>query len=362
MTAPIHIDLSEEQFGPSERRLAVWGGLTVTGWRYASGVAALRIRNRVGEIIVLPYHGQQIWDAQFFGRRLTMGSIFDGPEQSDVYTRNYGAFLVHCGVLAVGNPAPEDTHPVHGEVPNARFQKARLVFAEGADGPEVRVWGEREERQAFSQHYLFAPEISLGETASQIGLKVSLKNLRHAPLEFMYLAHVNFRPVDGAEIIDAVPDSPEHFRVRRHLPIYRDGTPDYRALMDQLATNPALHRQIRAGQIIQPELVAGMDCVAGPDGWSHALQLLPDGSADVISHKPSELPRAVRWMTRNGDEEALGLVLPATTEADGRIAERKKGNALHLAPGAEWTCALRFGALDAEGAKHIRAAIDAARK
>ena len=62
------------------------------------------------------------------------------------------------------------------------------------------------------------------------------------------------------------------------------------------------------------------------DGWGHAMQLLPDGTADFISHRPEELPGGVRWMTRNADQDALGLFLPGTAEADGYTAEKAKGN------------------------------------
>ena len=90
-------------------------------------------------------------------------------------------------------------------------------------------------------------------------------------------------------------------------------------------------------------------------------ELLPDGSADFISHRPSELPRAIRWLTRNGDEDALGLVLPATSEVDGKTAERKKGNIQTLAGGAHWRAHLRFGALSATDAAAMVGAIAAVR-
>ncbi len=355
-------ELAEDMFGPTERPLARSGRIVVRAFRYGSGVAALRIVNAAGEIVVLPFHGQQVWDARFHGRRLTMASIFDEPQASREYTRNYGAFLLHCGATAMGNPAPDDTHPLHGELPNAQLQQARLVFGTDGEGTYVKVAGLFEERVAFSSHYSFCPVLRLGEADAHVGLDVSIRNRRSKPMELMYLAHVNFRPVDGARIVDATPDVPAHFRVRRHMPSFATAEPSYRELMDAIAAEPALHRQVVAGRAVDPELVAGMDCVAGPDGWSHALQVLPDGTADFISHRPAELPHAVRWMTRNGDEDALGLVLPATAEADGREAERRKGNVMSLAGGAEWRCELSFGALDKGEAAAMEREIAAARR
>ena len=103
------INLNAVNFGPGETVIAEGDGLAASAFRYASGVAALRIRNRVGEIVALPFQGQQIADATFHGRRLTMRSMFDEPVPASTYLGNSGGFLVHCGATAMGNPAPEDT-------------------------------------------------------------------------------------------------------------------------------------------------------------------------------------------------------------------------------------------------------------
>ena len=88
MTGPVEIPLSPDQFGPVERTFAKAGGIVVNGFRYRSGVAALRTLNGAGEVIVLPFQGQQVWDATFLGRRLTMGSAFDEPQDTADFLRN----------------------------------------------------------------------------------------------------------------------------------------------------------------------------------------------------------------------------------------------------------------------------------
>src|SRR5262245_40923315 len=103
---PVTVILRPEHFTPARHVLATCGSMTATCFRYASGVAGLAITNADGHIDLLPFHGQQIWDAEFFGRRLTMGSMFDGPLATQDYLANYGAFFIHCGVTAMGNPAP----------------------------------------------------------------------------------------------------------------------------------------------------------------------------------------------------------------------------------------------------------------
>lgn len=78
-------------------------------------------------------------------------------------------------------------------------------------------------------------------------------------------------------------------------------------------------------------------------------QILPDSnSADYIRHRPSQLPKAVRWISRTGDQDALGLCLPATAEPEGFAAEQAKGNVVSLAAGATWVAEFEAGALNKE--------------
>lgn len=323
------IDLDAAVFERDERVLVTHGALEVRTFRYGSGVMALRILNGAGEAVVLPYHGQQIWDARYHGRRLTMGSMFDEPRAEWDFRSNYGGFLVHCGANTMGTPGPDDMHLPHGELPNAPMESAWLELGEDADGAHLTVAGRHR-----------------------------VTNLRQQPMELMYLAHVNFRPVDGARLVDATPDRPERFRVRTDF----TGPDAGRALLKSFAEAPARHREIVAGRPIDPQLLAAMDAVAGTDGWAHALQVLPDGAADFISFRPAELDHALRWMVRNGDEEALGIVLPATAEADGRLAEIAKGNMKSLAPGETFRCTLTFGALTEAEATELVGRVAEARK
>lgn len=356
----VTIDLTSACFSNREQSLVKAGDISVTAFRYRSGVAALKITNRVGEIIVLPFHGQQIWDATFYGRRLTMRSSFDEPVATQDYLGNYGGFLLHCGVTAMGNPGPGDTHPLHGELPNAAFQHAWLAIGT-ADSPYVQLSGTREHKVAFGANYTFAPSLRLYEATGRMELDVSVRNLRSKAMELMYLAHINFQPIDGAVIVDAIPDDATAMRVRTHLPDIFTADATYRNLLATIAARPGLHRQIVPGRRVDPELVIALDCVAGKNGWAHAMQRLPAGSADFVSHRPSELDHAVRWMTRNGDEDALGLVLPATAEADGRTAERAKGNVKSLAPNAEFRCSVAFGALTEPETAAMSTEIEAAK-
>jgi len=351
------VDLAPSDFAAKPRVIARVEGLTATAFRFDSGIAALRIDNDVGHVVLLPFQGQQVWDATFHGRRLTMQSVFAEPVEARDLLSSYGAFFVHCGATAMGNPGAEDHHPLHGELPLAPFQSATLLSGSEGDGPYMGLAGSYRHRLAFSHHYVAEPELLLHHGTGLLDLHLRIRNCRQSPMELMYLAHVNFRPVDGAHLVDTVPDDPARMRIRTRLPGYFAPSAERESLLARLAAEPALHRRIVAGQRIEPELVMGLDFEADETGFAHAMQIHPSGEADVVSHRPGELPRAVRWITRNGDEDALGLTLPGTAEADGYTAEKRKGNLVTLAADGVFSCHVRFGALTQKAAEELAARI-----
>jgi hypothetical protein len=351
------IELRSEFFTAAETVLARHGGLTASVYRYPGGVCGLRIGNAVGHIWTLPFQGQQIWDAEFLGRRLTMRSIFEHPVDTQDFLNTYGGFFLHCGATAMGDPGPKDRHPVHGELPNARYQRAQLLVGRDEHGPVMGLTGSYHHRVAFNHHYVAEPTIMLRAGSSRIALDMRIRNLKQSPMELMYLAHINFRPVKGAMIIDAVPPSPGHIRIRQ--PLAGTASAGHAKLLAALARDPAGHRAIDPALPIDPDIVMSLDTVAGKDGWTHAMQLLPDGTADFVSHRPDQLGHSLRWMTQTPELSALGLMLPATAEANGYLAEKAARHLRELPAGGEFHCSVAFGALDAPAALEMRRRIEA---
>ena len=355
MQEPTKVHLDVVTFSAGETIIAEHGGLTASVFRYASGVAALRIRNTVGEIVTLPFQGQQIADATFHCRRLTMRSMFGDPVAASSYLGNSGGFLVHCGATAMGNPAQGDSHPLHGELPNLPYASAALIIGNDGRGPFMGLTGAARHTIAFTHNYEIRPVVKLHADDGWIEADVAIRNLKHTPMELMYLAHINFRPHDGARIIDTVPDDAEHIRIRTKLPagLFKPSE-THKAMLDAMLANPALHRDLVPGRPVDPEIVMGLSHRADQDGWAHSMQLLADGTGDFVSHRPKELPGGVRWMTRNADQDALGLFLPGTAEADGYTAEKAKGNVVVLPPQETFRCSLAFGALNPQEADALR--------
>ena len=359
-TSPVTIPLRPAQFGDAETVVARFAGMTATAFRYPTGVAGLRIANPAGHITALPFQGQQIWDATFLGRDLGMRSSFDMPVDTEIFHRTYGGFFLHCGATAMG-AGPTDTHPPHGELPNARYLEAELVAGEDEAGPYLELGGRYRHIVAFAHSYVAAPGNRLHADATAVDVTMRVTNRKSTPMELMYLAHVNFRPVDGARLLDTVPDGPASIRVRASLPPTLTPSPEYLALVERARTKPEAHRFMDPAVRIDPELVFSMDCRPDADGFAHSLQMLPDGSADFVSHRPDELDHGIRWIARNGDQDALGLMLPATAESDGYTAEKAKGNLKIVPPGGTFSATVTFGALTPADAVRMEAAIQAVR-
>jgi hypothetical protein len=344
--------LTPASFTEREQVLVEYGPLTASAFRYPSGVAALRVKNERGSLILLPFQGQQVWRAHFDGRELAMQSMFDQPHPTQVYLQNYGAFLLHCGFTAMGVPTAADNHPLHGELPNAPYEKAWLNCGEGVEGtPYLELGGEYHHTVAFSTNYLASPLTRLYAGRSTFWASMSVTNLKKTPMEYMYLAHCNFRPIDDANLVYSALYDPQHVRVRSNIPSHVHPLPGYREFLEELARDPQKHHTLAPGLAFDPEVVFFIDYLTDSDGWAHSLQVHPDGVADYVRHRPDQLDHGVRWICRTPDQDALGLVLPATAEPEGYSAEKAKGNVKVLGGGETWQCQYEMGALTAAEAE-----------
>ncbi len=350
----MRVHLSDAMFDRHEAELLVTGDISVTTFRYASGVAALRVRAPRTELIVLPFKGQQIWRAVFDGRDVTMGSLFPEPVDTQEYLATYGAFFIHCGLTAMGGPGPTDTHPLHGELPNARFQEAYLEMR----GGNLVIGGTFRHAVAFTVAYLARTEITVDQGAAGIGVTIEAENQRHAPMELMYLAHADFRPVDGGELIYAAPYTPAAVRVRQSIPSHISPPEGYADFIAALVEDPTLHHVFKPDLAFDPEVVFEVDLMPGPDGWTHAMQRHPDGTADVISHVHAQGPRATRWICRTPDQQGLGIAFPSTAGVEGYTAEKAKGRLVEVPPKGHWTLEMRMGRLTAGEASEMAADLD----
>ncbi len=323
----------------------------VESFRYRTGVAAVAFENSRGRIVTLPFDGQQIWDATFDGRRITMRSMFDEPRQAVPYLETYGALLLHCGATAMGGPGPEDSHPLHGELPHARYQEAWVEMGKDSEGPWVALCGFYQHTVAFAHNYIAAPRVLIRADSAVLDVEISINNRKNTPMELMYLAHVNLAPVDNGTLLYSAPSTPGAVRVRTAIPSHITPPPGHREFLQQLSEQPDIHNTLKPGLPFDPEVALYLDYRADTEGWARTLQKHPDGTADVVRHRPSELDHGVRWISRTPDQDCLGMVLPATAEPEGYTAEKAKGNLKEIPAGGTWKTRYQVGLLTAKEAE-----------
>jgi len=314
----------------------------------------LRLKNQRGELVVLPFQGQQIWSAEFDGRPLTMTSMFLEPRPTQSFLETYGGFFLHCGATAMGGPSAQDNHPLHGELPNAAYQNAWIVFGENERGRYVGLSGQYQHIVAFSTNYIAEPKILLYEGSSVIDVSQSITNLKHTAMDLMYLAHINFRPVDGGEIVYSALPTPEHVRVRSSIPSHITPGPGYAEYLQTLKIHPELHHRFAPGQVYDPEVVFFIDYLADVEGWAYSMQVLPDGRADYVRHSTIQLDHGIRWIVRTEDQQACGFIEPATAEVEGYLAEKAKGNMKTIPAGEKWSTTIQVGTLSGTEAAQTR--------
>ena len=151
------IHLSPQLFTEKEKPFIEAGPLSASVFRFETGVCGLRLKNELGQLVLLPYQGQQIWSAEFRGRNLTMKSMFPEPRPNHPYLETYGGFFLHCGFSAMGVPGKDDTHPLHGELPNAQYSQAHLVLGQDENGAYIGMGGRYQHTVAFGCNYVARP-------------------------------------------------------------------------------------------------------------------------------------------------------------------------------------------------------------
>ncbi len=347
------INLQKNFFQEKEKLFLDFNGLKASLFIYPSGVESVKLENERGSIIVLPYQGQQVWDAQFDGRRLTMKTMFPYPKKTQQYLHTYGAFVIYCGALRMGNPGPEDSHPLHGELPNAEYEDAAVIYGEDEGGEYIGLTGRYIYTEAFASCYHAIPVVKLYRNSTVLYLAMTIQNQSAYPMELMFMYHINFRPVDNGRIVQSFRWSPETMEVRTSIPKHVKVSQEFLNMLEEVKRDPKTTEVIKPGVVYRPELVMFLTSpISDTQGWSHNLQVHLDGSADYVAYRPRELDHVTRWMVRTLDKEALGLILPATCDPEGYTAEKKKGNIKEIPAQSSAVFHARAGLLDrAQAAK-----------
>jgi hypothetical protein len=326
------IALYPELFSGAEKTLLESTDFRVQAWTYPTGVKALALENNRGRIVVLPYQGQMVWSAVFDGCDLTMRNMFSQPRPSPTVIGTYGCFMFHSGLLRNGCPAPDDDHPLHGEMPCAPMDAAWLEVGEDAGGVYLRLSGEYEYVQGFGDHYRARPSVTLHTGTALFDIGMAVTNLAGKPMELMYMAHMNYAYVADGRFVE--PLGMERTRVRSSVPAHVKPTPAWSAYIADLTEDSSRLSTLNTPELYDPEIVCFFDGArTDARGDAHFLLKHPDGPAFYTRYKPEQFDHAARWILHNPDQQVAAFVLPATCEPEGYLAEKAKGNVRSLAAG-----------------------------
>ena len=354
----MRINLRKNFFGEKEFALVEDGELKAELFTYSTGIHAVRISNSKGSATVLPFMGQAVWRCDFFGRELTMKSIFDEPRPASKFDDTYGFFIMHCGLTAMGNPTAEDTHPGHGELPLAEYSQAWIETGSDERGAWIAVGGAYSHKACFAVDYEFRPVIRLRAGASALEIEAEFTNHKDLPLEYYYLCHINHQPVDGSKLLYTA--DPAKAVINREVPggYRRDWAEATEKWLDEMEKDLRCADVVGAeNEAYRPEIVNCFMHYAAKDGWAYTMQQHSDGSAIYVKHNPKELPYGTRWIARTEDEDAMGMCLPATAEHKGLAYCRRHRQQKFLKTGKTVKFCMETGLLAPADAKKMAAYI-----
>ncbi|WP_038182438.1 aldose 1-epimerase family protein [Vibrio rhizosphaerae] len=299
---------------------------TISVFKYPSGIEALRIENSKGYLVILPYMGQMIWDAKFLGEDLCMENMFSEPKPSDQIVATYGCFAFHSGLIRNGCPAPEDDHPLHGEMPCANIDKAWLEIEEH----KITIKGEYEYVMGFGDHYLASPSVAIQQDASVFDIRMKVKNLASVPMPLQYMCHMNTAYFPDAKMKQNIPDSA--IKLRESVPGHVTPTAQWLAFNDKLKTQVTPIEQLSTPEMYDPEIVYFMDNLSSHTDRAQFEMVIANGKTLITQFDTSMLNYATRWILYNGDQKVAAYVLPATCRPEGYLAAKNNGTLIHLQP------------------------------
>ncbi len=335
--------LNPSMFSEKEHEFLKSSSYAASLFRFRSGVEAVRIRSGRGEFVWLPYLGQQIWDWSVDGKSQKFEGFVAEPSYGKNFLQNYGGFLIHCGMTAMGNPSNADSHLHHGELPVSKFDEAWIEVAND-DGREVLSLGGRIHWHVpFIAEYRCVPSLRISPDGLSLHAEVRLENPTSNVMDYMYLAHINFLFSGAKELLSTTPFDQAHVGIRNEI-------------FPGLSANPGLLKRIDQAANYEPELVAIMDDGDREKDSAGSIMIYADGTCRWVCQGTSGLDHHVLWITHNSDRGACGFQLPSTAGSTGFENEKAMGNIKHLMPGSGITLRYACGFCDRLEDAHIEGA------
>lgn len=338
------LHVNKAQFTTTETLLLEKDTVHISTFLYKTGVQALRISIGRGSFIWLPFFGQSLWSWKVDGLEQKFRGFVSEPDYAARnFLHNYGAFMIHCGITAMGNPSKNDTHLHHGELPLATYDSA---WIEITDGPfPISLRGSYQYTVPFIASYEFSPSLRISETGTSVLVDSQLKNLQKTPLEYMYLNHLNFSLDQISEL---------QYEIE---PFNKESVTVLDETILGVVDDPSLFLHPSNISTISPELVAIMKNKPVQGDVCVNTMIRENHEKVWMATKTTTLDYTVAWLTKTMDRSACGFSLPATAGPRGRTAEIKQGNMKLLEPGNSVRFQFAFGLDEGPKSNSLQTAI-----
>ncbi|WP_028021764.1 aldose 1-epimerase family protein [Enterovibrio calviensis] len=329
------IPLYKEQFRKEKVLIAQSDSFEIYSFIYNSGIHAVEIKNAKGHLVILPFMGQMIWDAEFLGTDLCMKNMFSEPKPAKTIVETYGCFAFHAGMIRMGCPTPQDDHVLHGEMPCAAMDSAWLEISDTA----VTMKGSYEYVMGFGDHYLAQPSVCLAKDASLFDIQMKVKNLATVPMPLQYMCHINTAYIADAVMTQNIPD--HAFQLRETIPAHVQPNEQWLAYNENLKTSAPI-QTLNTPDMFDPEIVYCIDDIS--QYAKRAVFNMTMGDKQMVTEfSTDEFNSATRWILCSGDQQVAAYALPATCRPEGYLTAKEKGTLIYLQANEERTFTVRTG-------------------
>lgn len=331
----------------------------ITLFRYPSGVEAIKVKNSLGSIVVLPYLGQMIWEANFYGQSIGLRSKYTQPKkQVKDFFETDGCYLMHCGPRRICE-FDNKYGLVLGELPLAEYDRAYIILDEDEKGRFAAVSGKYEYNRHRGDQYIAEPITRVYADSSVLKVTMKITNTSGYPLDYMYLFHTNSPARDGGRFVQPLRWNKDDMSM--FVPLTEDDLcPDAKEIFREFQKDPIALQQLSYGTDYLPEFCLHLNNpIADEDGMYHFMQVDPSGYADYTG-VPANGPLNVfaRWITRGKDHSAASLCQPSSCGIEGYEAEKAAGHVPSIAPGSSLTATVYMGLLEPNAASAMEKKIN----
>ncbi|MCG3884837.1 aldose 1-epimerase family protein [Photobacterium leiognathi] len=319
----IKILLHKELFSSEKKEILSSKSFDVYAFKYSTGIEAIEIKNAKGRIVVLPFMGQMIWEAEFLGVNMCMENMFSEPRKATNIIETYGCFAFHSGLLRNGCPGDTDDHPLHGEFACADINESWIEMNES----EVKLVSSFEYVMGFGHHYHALPSVSLKSKESALTINMQVKNLGGSPMPLQYMCHINSRYIKNAEFTQNVPDS--IINLRKTIPAHVKPNKQWLRFNKILGESKPISK-LDQEEMYNPEIVYFMDELSQVTDKAIFEMASPEGFNLFTEFSTKDFNYATRWILKNEDQSVAAYALPVTCRPEGFNAAKENNTVIYL--------------------------------